>query len=265
VSLVQFTDTHIVREGSSYFGVDTAEYLRDAVAAVNALDPAPEYAVVTGDIANWGAVDEYARFRDIMSELHIPYVAIPGNHDDRDRMREVLPPETFRAADGPTVRFAVDDFTIRLACIEANRPRPWPGACADPADIEWLDQTLAARADVPTIVAVHQPPFRTGLHYLDMLGFVGGRRLHQVIDSHPQVGRVISGHIHCVRSAQWKRALAISAPSTARQIIPLLFMDGHILGIRHEAPGFAVHALDENNALHTTIYRRDEAGHYGTM
>jgi 3',5'-cyclic AMP phosphodiesterase CpdA len=265
VSVVQLTDTHIVRDDARSFGIDTARYLQDAIAAINALDPKPEYAVVTGDVANFGTTDEYARFRDIMEALEIPYVAIPGNHDDRDRMREVLPPHTFRGASGASgasVRFAVDEFSIRLIGLDANAPRPWPGAYVDRATTDWLDRILGERPQTPTIVAVHQPPFRTGLHYLDVLGFVGSRGLRAVVDRHPQVARVISGHIHCVRSARWKGAIACSAPSTAPQKIPLLFMERQIVGIRSEAPGFALHALGDRGQMKTTVYRRDETGRY---
>ncbi len=262
MSVVQLTDTHIVGDDSSYFGIDTARYLHDAIAAVNALEPKPEYAVVTGDVANFGTTAEYARFRDIMEALDMPYVVIPGNHDDRDRLREVLPRHTFREARGASIRFAVEDFSIRLVGMDANAPRPWPGAYVDRATTDWLDRTLGERPRIPTIVAVHQPPFRTGLHYLDLLGFVGSRGLRAVVDRHPQVGRVISGHIHCVRTARWKAAIACSAPSTAPQKIPLLFMERQIVGIRSEAPGFAVHALGDRGQMQTTVYRRDETGRY---
>ena len=262
MSVVQLTDTHIVSDGVQYFGKDTAAYLTDAIAAVNALEPRPDYAVVTGDIANFGAAAEYERFVSLMDALQLPYFVIAGNHDDRDRLREVLPLRAFGAASGPRLRYAIEDFPIRLVVLDANAPRPWPGAYTDRAATEWLERTLAARRDVPTIVAVHQPPFRTGLHYLDVGGFVGQRRLRAVVDRHPQVRRVICGHIHCVRSAQWKVALAVSAPSTAPQKIPLLFMDRRIVGLRDESPGFSVHALSADGIMNTTVYRRDPAGRY---
>lgn len=262
MTVVQLTDTHIMREGATYFGIDTAQYLADAIDAVNALVPQPEYAAVTGDIANFGDTLEYVRFREIMSGLRIPYFVIPGNHDDRDVMRAALPPRSFGGSSGARVRYAVDEFTIRLVGIDVNSVRPWPGAILDGASAAWLDQTLAARRDLPTIVAVHQPPFRTGLHYLDVGGFLGRGRLRRIVDGQPQVRRVISGHIHCVRSAQWKGAIAISAPSTAPQVLPLLFMQGKVLGVRREPPGFSVHALAPDATVTTTVYRRDEAGSY---
>jgi 3',5'-cyclic AMP phosphodiesterase CpdA len=265
VSVAQLTDTHIVREGTTYFGIDTAQYLADAIDAVNALALPPDYAVITGDIANFGSAAEYARFREIMTALQVPYFVIPGNHDDRDRMRAALPPHTYGGSTDARVRYAVDEFAIRLVGLDENFLRPWPGALLDRDSAAWLERTLAARRDSPTIVAVHQPPFRTGLHYLDVGGFLGRRRLRRIVDRHPQVSRVISGHIHCVRSAQWKGATAISAPSTAPQVLPLLFMEGKVLGIRHEPPGFSLHALAPDATVTTAVYRRDDSGSYNPV
>ena len=244
--VAQLTDTHIVREGSTYLGTETARYLADALAAVHTLDPLPDYIAVTGDLVNSGRDAQYARFREIMSASRIPYFVIPGNHDDRVRMRAMLARETYGGVAGELRHFSIDDFPIRLIGLDCNAPRPSPRAVADAA----------------TLVAVHQPPFRTGLHYLDVLGFGGRSHLRTLVNRHTQAGAVISGHIHCVRRAVWKGAVASSAPSTAPQVIPLIFMQGRILGLAHEAPGFAVHDLLDDGTFARTVFRRRESGAY---
>ena len=50
--VVQLTDTHVVRRGERYLGHDTAAYLAEAIVSVNALQPQPQYVVVTGDLVN---------------------------------------------------------------------------------------------------------------------------------------------------------------------------------------------------------------------
>lgn len=258
--VAQLTDTHIVPEGETYWGRDTAHYLRDAIAALTTLPERPTCALVTGDIANGGTPQEYARFRTIMADLPVPYYVIPGNHDDRDAMRAALPDYTYGSSREATVRFAIEDYAVRLVGLDANGSGRWPGAALADDVFAWLEAVLARPQ--PTIVAVHQPPFRTGLHYLDALGFRGARRLRALVTRHPHVGRVLSGHIHCVKSARFGEALATSAPSTAPMSIPLLFMDGRITGMRHEAPGFALHAWSSADGFTTTVYRRDAAGAY---
>jgi len=251
-----------VRAGATYFGIDTAAYLADAVAALSALARPPDCVVVTGDLVNAGTPAEYARFREVMEALPVPYFVVPGNHDDRDVLRAVLAPATYGGSRHARVRYAIDDFDVRIVGVDANGPRPWPGAAFDAATLAWLEDAIASAPGRPTMLCVHHPPFRTGLHYLDAFGFRGARRLQRLLERHAHVGRIVSGHIHCVRARRVGAALACSAPSTAPQRLPLLLMDGTLVGLRAEAPGFAVHEWSDADGFTTTIYRRDAGDRY---
>ena len=56
--LVQITDTHIEERGAlAYERFDTAANLRNAVAAINAMDPGPDMVLHTGDMAHHGSED----------------------------------------------------------------------------------------------------------------------------------------------------------------------------------------------------------------
>ena len=257
--VAQLSDTHVVHDGATFFGHDSERYLRDAIAAIIALPIRPTFALVSGDLVNRGKASEYTRFAAIMATLPMPYFVVPGNHDDRDVLRTILPPDSFGRARGPRIRYAMDDFDVRLIGLDGNRP-PSPGAELDDEAFAWLETTLA-RAK-PTILAVHQPPFRTGLHYLDIFGFRGARRLRALVARHPHVGIVASGHIHCVREAHVGTARFVSAPSTAPTTLPLLFMHGRIVGTSSEAPGFATHAWSVADGFRTTFYRRDARDAY---
>jgi Icc protein len=163
--VVQLTDSHVVRAGQTYFSVDTAAYLAEAIQGVNALRPLPEYVVVTGDLVNTGNAAEYKHFVSIMTALRVPYFATAGNHDERAAFRAGLPPAAYGGASGARVDFVVDDYPVRLIALEANTVRPWVGAVIDREQLDWLETTLATGRERPTLLAVHQPPFRTGLHY----------------------------------------------------------------------------------------------------
>jgi hypothetical protein len=159
------------------------------------------------------------------------------------------------------VRFVRDARGVRLIGLDPNGRPSFPRPSFDLASLAWFERTLAERPATPTIVCLHQPPFRTGLHYLDAFGFGGAGRFRRAVRAHPNVGRVISGHIHCTRSASIGIALAITAPSTAPQRVPELF-ERRICGLRRERPGFALHGWDAARGFETTIYRRDDAGRY---
>jgi 3',5'-cyclic AMP phosphodiesterase CpdA len=256
--LAQLSDTHVVRPGAKYFGADSARYLAEALAALQTLVPRPDAVIVTGDLVHRGSKPEYARFVRIMAGLDLPYYVVPGNHDDRDRMRAVLAPETFGSSAGTRVRYTLEAHGVRLIGLDATGEPSFPNASLDADSLDWFEATLAAAPLVPTIVAVHQPPFRTGLVYLDVFRYEGAARFRRALERHPNVGRVLCGHIHCVRTARLGSALALSGPSTAPQIVPELF-GRRLFALRREAPGFAVHAWDPARGFTTTIHRRDPA------
>lgn len=75
--------------------IPTDALLAAAVRTLNAMDPAPDLVVGTGDLVNdgdrpGGAEDQYQNLATILSELRLPTLLIPGNHDDRAQMRSLL-------------------------------------------------------------------------------------------------------------------------------------------------------------------------------
>ena len=82
--IAQITDCHIRAEGRLiYRAIDTAAYLARAIDALNVLDPPPDLVLLTGDLVDSGAAEEYARLRAILRALRTLYFVIPGNHDTR--------------------------------------------------------------------------------------------------------------------------------------------------------------------------------------
>ena len=164
--VAQLTDTHIVTRGSTYFGVDTARYLSDAIDELHALPVLPDCVVVTGDLVNTGKHAEYDRFFGVMQRLRVPYFVVPGNHDDGVALRAALPSRSFGASREPRLRYAIEEFAIRIVGLDVNKPGSSPGAALDDESLSWLERILEGKRK-PTILCVHQPPFRSGLHYLD--------------------------------------------------------------------------------------------------
>jgi 3',5'-cyclic AMP phosphodiesterase CpdA len=256
VSFVQLSDTHVVGEGSRYRGLpDTARYLREAIAAVNALAPAPAFAVVTGDLCHHGSRAEYAHFAKLFALLRVPYYVIPGNHDNPGRLREVLPPASFGGAGRDAFAYALDAGGLRLLALDSTVRRALSGSF-DSERLAWLASTLRAEPTRPTVIALHQPPFRTRLHYLDFLPYPGAARFREIVDDNPQVALVIGGHIHCVRAARWNDTLALTAPSTAPQLVPELF-ERRVFAVRRERPGFVVYRSTVRGSFEATVYRRE--------
>jgi 3',5'-cyclic AMP phosphodiesterase CpdA len=217
--IAQITDLHVVaRDRLCYRKVPTNEQLAQAVAHLNSLKPRPDVVIASGDLTDHGRAEEYGVLREILAELRIPIFVVPGNHDHRDVMRSELADHRYMAAPGSGfINYAIEDFPIRIVGLDTSVPGHHHGEmCAQ--RLRWLDATLNARPDAPTLVFMHHPPFRTGVQWMDASGLHGGRDMEKLIARHPQVIRVACGHIHRPIHVAWAGTIASSAPSTCHQV-----------------------------------------------
>jgi 3',5'-cyclic AMP phosphodiesterase CpdA len=217
--IAQLSDSHV--NAASFVPVryfDTAAALARCVARVCSLDPAPDVVVFTGDLTESGAPAEYARFRELIAPLAMPCLVLPGNHDDREAMRAAFGALGLLPSHGPLC-YVDERFPLRLVALDSTDSGR-PGGSLDAARLEWLDRTLAAQSR-PTLLMLHQAPFKAGIFPLDSYTFFGVDALREVVQRHPQIVRVICGHLHCVRTERWGRATVSSGPSTSDQVVPL--------------------------------------------
>lgn len=242
--LVQLSDTHITRQGTWLDNrVDTAALLAQAVAAVGRLQPRPLAVLVSGDLVNAGAPDEYAHLRTLLAPLPGPVYLVPGNHDERSALRAAFADHAYLAqtASEGFIQYAVDVGGLRLVALDTVVPGAGHGALCE-RRLQWLDATLAQAPLQPTLVAMHHPPFATHIAHMDALGLREGREAFAaVIARHPQVERVVCGHLHRSIQVRLAHTVALTVPSTAHQV------DADLGGQRPasytlEPPGMAVHA-----------------------
>lgn len=256
--VAQLSDPHIVEPGKSPrtpkgFGpVDTAAFLSRAVDAVNRFDPLPDVAVITGDLVDRGEPAEYEHLRQLLGPLRMPVFVIPGNHDAREPLRAAFAVDGYLPADG-FVQYAVEDYPVRFVALDTLVAGQHHGELCT-ASLQWLDQTLAAAPGRPTLVMMHHPPFATGIAYMDKYGFENPGALAAVIARHPQVERILCGHLHRSIDRRFAGTVAGTAPSTAHQIALNLLPDAP-LRFRFEPPGYQLHLWREDSGLvtHTAV------------
>lgn len=215
--IAQISDPHVTAEEVRADGrPSTAELMRRAVAHLLALPAPPDVVLVTGDCTDHGSAGEFARFRDLLRPLTMPVYTIPGNHDDRERMRAEFGPQGSRPMD-EFVQYVVENRPVRLIALDTVVPGHDEGLLCE-ARLSWLDERLAEAPDRPTLVFMHHPPFATGLDVLDRLGLAGVEEFGAIIARHPQVERIVAGHIHCGLQRRFHGTLAMTCTSTALQI-----------------------------------------------
>jgi Icc protein len=216
--IAQITDTHISTPGSrNDRDFRTAEHLERAVAHLNALTPRPDVVLATGDLVEHGRIEEYERLRELLQPLAIPVYLIPGNHDDRHHLPRVFDHHRYLPRDGGFIQYAVDAWPVRLVALDTLIPGESGGRlCAE--RLQWLDAQLTAAPDRVTVVLMHHPPFMTGMKKMDEMGLDGIEALAAVIRQHPQVERIVCGHLHRPIVRRFAGTVACTGPATAHQL-----------------------------------------------
>jgi len=227
--LAQISDLHIKVPGAlAYRKVDTAACLRLCVERLNTMSPRPDAVLVTGDLTDFGTVEEYRHVADCLKPLTMPVYLMVGNHDDRAALREVFDADYLRKVGTGTdfVQFAFDLGEFRVIALDSQIPHSSPGTLCD-ARLQWLERQLDEARGRPVIVALHHPPFATGIGHMDdmALDAEAAAKLEAVIAKHPNVERVLCGHVHRPVHRRFGGTIASIAPSTAHQVVLDLHAD----------------------------------------
>ena len=215
--IAQLSDPHVRPNGVLYQGVvDSNRGFADAIEHVLTLDARPDLVLITGDLVDEGRPDEYTMVRDILTALPIPYLVIPGNHDDRARLREAFSDHGYLPLRGP-LHYCVDDHPVRIIGLDSTVPGQHHGHL-DKAGLDWLADTLGQKPDKPTVVMLHHPPLVSGIPYLDEYRYFDESSLRGVVARFGNVEAVLCGHVHRPMVKRWAGTVLCTSPSTATQI-----------------------------------------------
>jgi len=239
--LAQISDTHVRADD----GGEAARQLR------RALQQAREYRadaiLMTGDLVNEERSEEYEILAETIANPPAPVFVMPGNHDERRRMRIALPRHTYLPLEGD-LSFAIDQFPVRIVCVDQIVPGQTYGEFTQ-ARAHWLHNTLKRARHKPTIVALHHPPFQTHDLLFDKIGLHHSERFASVIAKHRQVQRIICGHHHRVAVGQVAHAPVVIAPSTSWVYGLAAFQGQQIAPKTHEEPGWMLHLWAKNGGF----------------
>jgi 3',5'-cyclic AMP phosphodiesterase CpdA len=142
---------------------------------------------------------------------------------------------------------------VRLVWLDSLRAGA-PGGRLDEEQLAWLDATLAAAPDQPTVVAVHHPPFLTGIGHMDAMGMNphDADAFGDVVARHRQVERVVCGHLHRSITRRWRGTVAMTVPSSCHAVALDLEPGGPGAWIR-EPPMVTLHRWTETEGLVTHL------------
>lgn len=214
--IAQLSDIHI---GGPHQG--SGERFSAALTEINDMARQPDLVLLTGDNTHNNTSDEWAEVKERLSVLNAPWVAINGNHDRS--IEETAGHRTMQA--GP----------LRLVLLDTSDDT----FTSD--DAAWLDAELASDATTPTVIAIHQPPFETGIWWMDCVGLKGRELFEEVVRGHEHVVKVLSGHVHRVIQTNWGSCSLWVCPSTSISVAGDLH-PAHDPAETEEPPSFSLHA-----------------------
>ena len=247
--VAQISDLHLkAGQRLTYGVVDTLGALRRAVDHLNASHPRPDIVVVSGDLVDFGRADEYAVLHPELARLHMPCYLVPGNHDIRGPLLEAFTDHCYlpASADGP-LDWVVDEHPLRLIGLDSTIPGSHGGQLLD-SQLQWLDAQLSLRPDAPTLLILHHPPFISGIGHMDRDPFINAAALEQVVARHPQVERLLSGHLHRPMQRRFGGSLSCVCPGTSHQIV-LDLQEAAPAHFNLEPAGYLLHRWEAQHGL----------------
>ena len=246
--LAHVSDLHF---GQDYEGDGGERALRRARVVIDHLNGLPgevDGVLVTGDIADHGAPEEYRQARELLATLRFPVLTCPGNHDDRVAYEQHFLAQPDGAGEAVNQVHQLAGHTI--AMCDSSIPGQNPGLLDD-TTLVWLEMVLADTED-PALVCFHHPPVTLGIPFVDEIRQFRAHRLAEVLRRHPGVVGVLCGHAHTPGTTVFAgRPLVVAPGVVSRAVLP--FEDGTVLDYGAE-PAVAFHVLDDDRRL-TTHFR----------
>jgi 3',5'-cyclic AMP phosphodiesterase CpdA len=195
VLVAQISDLHIKAPGQLAYGkVDTAASLTRCIAELNRFSPALDLVVVSGDLADTPTSGEYEHLKQLLAPLRIPYVVIPGNHDDRGMLRAHFPTQPYAIETG-ALNLAREVGPVDAILLDSSVPGA-PHGQLDASTLQWLNDALASSRSRPALMFLHHPPFATGIGHMDVQNLRNAEALSAIIGKHPRVRLIAAGHVH---------------------------------------------------------------------
>lgn len=241
------SDLHVVAPGTRASGVlDTSALLDAAIDVVlsrlEALGPI-DAVLVTGDISDDGSAEGYTVARAKLLRLGLPLLVIPGNHDRREAFRTAFADLSPLPQSGP-LNWVADVGDTRVIGLDTLIEGQGGGRLASET-VAFLSLALAGANGRPVVLALHHPPLRTGIRFMDDIALENTDQLEATLEQAHGPLRIVAGHVHGVYHGMLGPHPVSTAPSTCsafaldlRESAPVGFMSGPVgFAFLDTAPG----------------------------
>ncbi len=229
-TIAHLSDTHYLGARRSLYGtVDTDRTLARALEQLERSGTNLNAIVITGDLADLGEPDAYARLRDelqpVADRMGSQIIWVMGNHDERGPYSSILfgAEANGPAADAPQDRI-YDVDGLRIVALDSSVPGYHHGELRD-EQLSWLEEVLAIPAAHGTLLAMHHPPLPTPIEIMAILELQEQQKLAEVIRG-TDVRGILAGHLHYSTHGTFAGVPVSVASATSAPEDTLLGVDG---------------------------------------
>lgn len=219
------------------------------------LQPAPDLLVLSGDLADDGAVESYRLLQAALAGWPGPVRFAMGNHDNRGHFLSVF--GDTHACDG-FVQGRTELDGLQVIVLDSLEDGRHGGAFCE-ARVRWLQAAVRDIGKAPVLVFLHHPPVDVGIPWIDPGPHQPWiARLDAALQG-AKVAGVCSGHVHLGGVFRWKGRQVVTCPSSSSDL-SLAFApmdaarpDGRPL-VEQGEPAFALHRWQDGELA--TIFGR---------
>jgi 3',5'-cyclic AMP phosphodiesterase CpdA len=236
--IAQISDTHIALDTA-----DADQRIREferTIADINALDPAPDAIVHTGDIVHNGRQDEYAHAVATLAKARAPAYVLAGNKDNRANLREAFSARGYLEPESEFIDYAIEDYSVRLIAVDTLSSGGNRGDFC-PERARRLIDLIDAETTKPIAVFAHHPPFEVtvGPDPFNFETLEAMTRLRGALQHSGRVVAVFSGHVHRAAEGHVGRI-----PATVVPCIATTLRKGEYPAHMNIRPVYQVHRFD---------------------
>lgn len=248
INLLQITDCHLTKEADGeLLGVKTRESLDAVMQLIHARNEQPDHILATGDLAQDASAEAYAYFKSEMDSFRCGASWLPGNHDQRRPMQEVI-------GAGKELDKLVRIGNWQIVMLDSLVEGAVHGYL-EASELQLLEQALQASPDLHTLICLHHHPVSIDSFWLDKIGLRNREDFLALIERYDNVKAVLWGHIHQHLEGEYKGIRLMATPSTCIQFLP----KSDDFAVDNIAPGYRWLRLHADGQIESDVVR---AGDY---
>ena len=207
MKIIHLTDIHLTTPGKTIGGRDPNANFEKALIHCLANHDDADAMVITGDLSDWGELEDYTRLKAQIANLPFPVHLCIGNHDDRPQFVKAFPELCNRNG---SVSYT---FPLPLGlgiALDTWAPETHSGAlCAD--RLSWLDSVLS-ETEEDAWLFLHHNFVPNALSPLDSIMLQDSAAFGAVIEKHGRkIRHICHGHCHLPLSGSF-HGVPFSAP-----------------------------------------------------